>query len=354
MPDRAWAGQIIASRFKDVESRIVEDVSKVMDYYRTGTSFVKTDHLLVKLIMSMNVPLTYPLDQYYDVAIARSLQVANMLNLSSSINHGKWFDGVFYNGCPEIILAYTDEDRPQELAKGWRNLSPVKVLECPISNLWYMLPDGQKHNTERGLAVISINIPELMLMFRCFILNELRLQAEDDERPKLGIRNFIGKYVIPNMLKSQTDLAIFNRLMNLYYGAPMGDSVKRHPFRVSNYTNLLDKGLSEVLKRITDAKLKYGDVLKQVPHTFMDFPLKMPDIPETRQVYWALYLTRLREMAFLLDVSGQEGRHFNQNSLNEMRIDLRRFKNENIYQAMLPPEVYFDTQATIDRLLTLL
>jgi len=348
-PSRTWGGQITASRFRDVSNRISEDVQKVVDYYRYGAFFSRTDHLLVKLIASMDVPLSYDLERYYDVAIARSLSVANTLRLTSSISKGQWHDGVFYYGCKEIILAYTDTENPFSLNLDWRNLKPVKVLDCPVSNLWYMLPDGKRHNIEEGQATIGIDIPKLMIMFRGFVLHQRILQNTGDHQ-SLGIRDFVGKYVIPNMLYSQTDLAIHNRLFNLYTGAPMGDSRKHHTFRVSNYNELLDNGLEEILKKIATNKMPYGDILSQIPKVFHEDPLTMPDISETRQVWWALFITRLRAISFLFDVAGEEGRHFNGKLLNELKVDLKGFRSENIFPQVLPAEILTDTQYELKRM----
>ena len=352
-PTRALAGHIVAPRFNDAEKRIVEDVEKVISYHRNGTFFSKTDHLLVRLINQMDVPLSYDLDRYYEVATARALSVANSLRLTSSINVGDWFNGVFYHGSKEIILAYTNDDNPVELIKDWRNLQAVKVLECPVSNLAYMLPDGRPHNIEEGLVVIGIDIPMLMIQFRGFVTLQLQRQARGEDT-NLGIRDFVGKYVIPNMLYSQTDLAIHNRLFNLQSGAPMGASRKRHVFFTSNYTALVDKGLSVILKRLETTRMHYRDVLESIPKVFKDFPLSMPDIAETRQVWWALFLSRLKATEFLLNVAGEQGRHYNQTEVNALRIDLKRFKSDNVFKSFLPPDMYGDVNYQLKELLELI
>lgn len=352
-PPRAWGGQISLSRFKNARDRISEDMQKVIDYYRQGTSFCKTDHLLVKLITSMNVPLSYELDRYYEVASARTLSMATILRMTTSIGPGKWHEGVFYYGCKEIILGYMGADSPIELAKDWKNLKPVKVLECPVSNLWYMLPDGNKHNIEEGIATIAIDIPALMVMYRGFVLEQRRKWEEGGEQ-NIGIRDFVGKYVIPNMLYSQTDLAICNRLFNLQTGAPMGDSTKRHPFRVSDYTSLLDGGLQEVLRKFQTVKMPYGDMLHQFPTISSDYPLAMPDVSETRQVWWALFMTRLKAISFLFQVAGEKGRHYNSQLINQLRIDLRAFKSENIFKSVLPEDILLDANYEMKQMLDLL
>ena len=348
-PPRPLAGTIVSPRFKDVEAKILHDVSRVVDYYRYGTFFSKTDHLLVRLIHSMGVPLSYDLDKYYEVAAARALTTANSVGFTSSLSPGKWHDSVFYGGCLELIIAYSGQDNPNELVKDWRNLQAVKVVEHPVSNLGYTLPNGKMNNDEYGLAVISIDIPMLMVQYRGFVLEQYARRLEGDETI-LGVRDFIGKFVIPNMLHSQTDIVIFNRVFNKFYNLPQGEVIRKHPFYLSDYSELLDKGLEDIIKRITTVKMRYRDVLEHIPKVYSDYPYKMPDIAETRQVYWALFLSRLRLMTFLFDIEGEDGRHYNQASLNELKIDLKRFKSENIFNSVLPSSISENVNAELDRM----
>lgn len=351
-PTRHWGGQIIPSRFKDVRHRIAEDVDKVVQYYRSGTFMVPNQHLLVRLIGAMNVPLHYDLGRYVETALARSLLVANSFQFTSSINKGKWFLGQFYFECPELIIAYTSDEDPVELAKSWRNLQPVKPLDHPVSNLRYMLPNGRKHNVERGLAVIGIDLVELMVQYRGFCLDQ-QWKIEEGAESVLGPTHFVGKYVIPNMLYRQTDLAILNRLINLEEGAPMGDSLKRLPFFTSDYSELLDRGLEELLQRFHSVKLGYREILDQVPFVFNDRPWQMPDMAETRQVWWALFLTRLKLTEFLVEVAGETGRHYNQSLLNPLAIDLKRFITDNVFSKGLPMELVDDIPYRLAQLLKL-
>jgi len=337
---KAYGSYIVPAGFNNVEARTVEDVTRVIDYYRDGAFSVKNDHLLVRLINTVSVPLGYPLEQYYDVASLRALQVATLFELTSSVSRGKWFDGVFYHGSKEIIFGITDDSDPREIVKDWRNVEAVRVLDHPVSNMKYMLPSGHPHNTEHGYAFIEIDIPKLMVQYRAFYFDQKNRALLNPSHPIASVGQFVARYVIPNMLKSQTDIVLVNRLMNLYYGAPMGDSVKRHPFQVSDYTLNLDKVLTEVLKRISNAQTEYGVILNQIPRIFSDKPFRMPDIAETVQVWWALYIARIKTMMFLWDVAGERGRHFNQAAIGQLKIELKRFRSDNVFKQRLPIELF--------------
>lgn len=340
-PRRIYSGLISDFVLNNIKNRAVEDVGRVIEYYRSGSFFVPNTHLLVRLINTISTPLSYDFNQYFEVTLARSLYAANSLKLTTSIAYGQWHVGEFYYNCPELIIAYNGDGNPYEMAKGWRDLQPVKVLEGPVSNMGYLIPTGVNQSSERGLAVISIDLLQLMVQYRCF----MELQAAKSEQGLDNIsttKHFVAKYVLPNMLKSQTDMALFNRLYNLEMGAPMGIMTRRHPFHISDYTSQLDKNLTIFLDRIRNTGRDFENYIEQLPSIFSDSPLTVPDIVETRQVWWALFLARKRQIEFLLEIGGQKGQQMNQAEINRLKRVVKQFQTDRIYDKVLPTAMKLD------------
>lgn len=349
---RQYGGLISDFPLNNIEKQTVRDIDHVLDYYHSGTFFVRNDHLLVKLINTIGTPLSYPIDQYYETTLARALFCANTLQLTSSINYGRWFRGIFYPGCEELIIAYTDETIPSEQIKGWRDLQPVRVLESPVSNMSYLVPDGRIVQSERGLVVIGVDLGQLMIQYRGFMENEAlkKLEGRDD---LLTTTHFVGKYVLPNMIKSQTDIALFNRLYGLEMGAPMGKATSKHPFYVTDYTQQTDKLLDIYRQRLSHAKREYLNYLVQIPKIFNDYPYNMPDIATTRQVWWVMFLAKKRMMEFLIQIGGREGIDFNRMWINKLKIDIKAFNSDGIFNKVLPEPYRTDMQQffrTIEKL----
>lgn len=340
-PPKKLGGSIALPRFHDVEKAVTRDIERITDYYRYGSFSVKTNHLLVRLILSMNLPLTYDAVQYYGLANQRALYVSTALGMTSSISKGRLHYGTFYHGCPEIYIAHMGDDRPMELEKGWRDLEPVRVLDHPLSNIGYTIPDGGEKNTETGLTIIAIDIPKLMMMYRGFRLDQM-WKASQGSQESLGPHHFVYRYVLVNMLKTQTDLVIFNRLYNLFNGIPMGECIKKHPFMVSDYRELLDRQLEEVNERVERLPLPYQNIVEQIPKVYSDHPFAVPDTAETRQVYWALFLSRLKITDYLWSVGGEKGRLLNRTLLNQLKLDVRSLRIENTWDAMLPKDMASD------------
>lgn len=340
-PRKNYSGLMSDFVLNNIDKRVVEDVSRVTEYYRSGTFYVPNTHLLCRLINTIGTPLSYDVDRYYEVTLARSLFSANSLKLTSSINYGQWHVGEFYYNCPEIIIAYNGEGSPSELEKGWRDLQPVRVLEAPISNMNYLIPNGMNQSSERGLVVIGIDLVRLMVMYRCF----MAIQSDRARKGLDGVlttKHFVAKYVLPNMLKSQTDFTMFNRLYNLEMGAPMGIPMRKQPFHISDYTAQLDKNLVLFSNRLRNTNRDYENYIEQLPSVFSDSPLRMPDMADTRQVWWALFLARKRQIEFLLDLGGKNGMQKNGTEIASLKRQVKQFKSDRVFDKVLPTSMKMD------------
>lgn len=342
----------------DLIQRIYQrDIEKIVEYFHSRVYAVKSNHLLCRLLGVGSVSTSYSLDRYLEVAIARSPYVAKHFNFTSAINYGEVRQGantVFYGpSCSEIILYSEDYFDVSEVARDWKNAQAIKVLEHPISDLGLILPNGYKNSTDYGLVVISINIPMLLVQYRGFLLEQMR-KISDGSASLLGDTHFVHMYVIPNMLYSHAELVVANRLMNLFYGAPQGSATKKYPFPIVNYGDKMDKELSAVLKHITDTRMPYASFLKNIPSIFAEdaqMALLMPDIARTRQVWWAMLISRLKMMKFLLDAGSSSG--MNGALINKLKLDFKRIRDEHVLSTVLPHDLLESTEETIDEILAL-
>lgn len=331
-----YTGESAFYGLHDFERKLLEDHKKVVSYYRTHGFFIPNEHLLVRLISTVSTPLAYDDLRYYEVTQARALHVARTLRITSSINTGSWWKNVFLQGCYELIIAYDgDEARPTELLKDWRNLQPVKFLDHPLSNFGMAIPDGRRRQTEEGLAVIGIDIPMLMMQYRGFMLEQM-LRNETENKAIETTKQFVAKYVLPNMLKSQLDIALMNRVVCQFYGQPYGKVTVPHAFPISDYSMMFDAVAKQVIHKFKDNSFPYEAVLAQLPKLFSDYPLLMPDIANTRQVWWSLFLSRVKIMMFLLDFGGKKGRTVNGKEITEIKVIARQFRSSGEFNQAMP------------------
>ena len=209
------------SEFDLIKRVISRDISELNHYYQSRISRVTSQHLLCRLLMQAYASETLDIYAFTDRAETRSDHLVRTYNLTSTLSYGKLHDSVFYYGCKELIIYDNSSFDIDDAYKNWKHTVSIRVLEHPIENMSLMLPDSEERNRERGLAVISVNIPKMLVQLRAFF-------ESHKDNTRLGIEHFVKMYVLPKMLYSHTDLTLFNRLISIYRKQPRQKALTRH------------------------------------------------------------------------------------------------------------------------------
>ena len=328
-------------------------VSKIINYHRHNPTAVPSNHLLVRLLQTIGVPRSQDIYRYVDNVDSAANKYGMALKLTSSINRGQVFDGVFYGPeVKEIIVSHTQPFDPAWAEANWINLCPVQVIHHPISNLSFMLPNGKKNNSETGLAVIAINLPLLAVMYRSFRIEESNYAnlSGDSER---SIMNFVSMFVLPNMLFSHADYALFNRAYNLTVGAPMGEAYGKHSFYVVNNDKEVDKVLGTLVDLTRKSNRGMTSILRSFPALYrpnFDKVLEVPDMAMTYQVYWAMVLSRMNGVDFMIEMSRLGIRTTNGGDVNKLMQLITRMRRDNVLKNTLTDDLYYDAMFKIDNI----
>lgn len=296
--------------------------------------------------------MNYENQRFMDLVLLRTPSLAKHFQFTAPGSTGKLHDGLFYHGSKEIILVDDASFNVDDCISNWEEVEAIQVLEHPISDLGFLLPTGKRNTTETGLAVVKIHIGKLLAQYRGWLLKQSSKVFNIDTHHETEAQ-FVYAYVLPKMMKTHLDLVVFNRLVNLHTGAPMGEALLKHPFQVIDYSDKLDRVLEKVLERLKTINVTFPTLLENIPavhQTDMLKALKMPHMSPTRQVWWALLVTRLKAISFILSVIDQ--RTFSQNRvyLNDLRIDCRELLRENMLKSVLPQDMYYDINKLIKRL----
>jgi hypothetical protein len=333
-----------------VQQGLRRNVQRIQQYYYAFPRPVKSTHVLIRLLSTLAVPRSLPLERYYANVDAIALNAAMTLRMTSPISRGSLFRGVFYGSTnPEILIATDDRFDFDEVHANWRTAQAVTPLLHAKSDLNALLPIGIDTSKEDGLAVILINVPMLAVQYRAFLLDQ-----EAVEFPKT-VMQFIGGYVLPNMLPRQLDLCLFNRAVLAMSGkASLSAPLVRHAFALSNYDHAVDVCLVQALDNVQKSSLSFRAILSALPSVYAPSQyevLQLPDLAPTRQIDWALVLSRLKAVDFLFTAAGSQLLAKNQASINQM---MRAVKANDTYASLrenLPAELFFDAQDTVQRIL---
>lgn len=325
------------------------EIQTIVNYYNSRAFYLNNTNILVRILNSFTVPIESSIDRYVEMATTRGPYIAKHFGITSEINFGKIHEGTFYGDKVKEIYLYNENYfSPFTIGKDWQSLRPVTVLDHPISDLKLLLPNGKVNSTAEGTATIAIDIPMLLTQYRYFLLEQ-----QYNSESVLGANHFVYKYVLPNMLYSHIDIVLMNRLMNLYYGAPMSTNLYKYPFPIVDYSSAVDKDLKRVLNRLKNSRTPYFGYLQNIVsigNPSMVESLKMPDLAKTRQVWWAMFLTRLKVMKFLIDVGGSNGVHTNGYFIGKLKLDIKRLTNERIFETMLPMDMLYEVKETLEEL----
>ncbi len=348
-------GIIIPSNWQFIKDGIKENVEQVQKYYKENIKPVKSNHFLVRLLQSIPVSKKLSLERYYENVDAVALNHSMLFRMTSSIYKGVVHRGIFYgNSTPEILLAIDESFDIYKTHSDWKNVQAIKVLLHPKSDMNYELPNGKSHSGEDGLVVVSINLSMLAIQYRAFLIDEW---TRNPDNPR-GTTHFVGAYVLPNMLPSQTEISIFNRVYNLVSEIESNnDNRQKHPFSLANYKHFLDNALEKAVEYLDRSSKSYRTIFHTVPSVYnetMYSSLILPDIAGTRQVSWVLVLSRLKMIDFLVRVAKDELLSKNQLQLNQVLKALRVNNVYGVFKEILPLDVYFGVEEQVENLLKVL
>lgn len=331
-------GTIIPKDWNHLKSYLNNNLTKTIKFYRNSTIPVSSDHLLVKLIQSFNIPLSLNINRYFDYIDDRSLNLSMSLGMTSAIYPGKMFRNVFFGeNSNEIIIAQNNEFDINSLKNNWKKLRSISILKHPYTNLNLDLPNGKNKYSETGISVISINIPLLMLQYREFVLSE-----ENKQHPRT-VMHFLHMYAIPNMLPSLLDGALINRFNCLLTSTPIITSLNKHSFFLTD----CNKDLNRIYFSLIDNLLKNSDndiygILRNIPLVFYNNALEyayLPKIVPTRQINWALSLSRLDLTIMILRMLIKTKSARSKSEINLLLRMLDQYRTNNIFPTVLTNDV---------------
>jgi hypothetical protein len=342
-------GSIELRQWDYATNGMLQNVEKIEHFYRDYPVAVSGSHLLVRLIQSVNISRNLPFDRYIANCSSRSLNVAQALKITSALGKGQIWDGVFYgSGTSEIIIAHDSLFSIQDVHANWKDSHPVTVLQHNQTNTALMLPDGRVSSTDKGVAIIAINIPMLMAMYYRF--NEEQDAAELAGHNRRSLYQFINSYALGGMIRSHLDNVALNRLYNHATGVPVTGAIRKHSFFMNNYDVALDTTAGMQLEYLKNMKRRFSGVMQatQLPVSgnLWNFS-ELPSVPATLQVFWALAVSRMKIMAFLCLVQKDYAR-INTRELTTLRWLMKLNQTRQVIKNNMGYEAYFNVAPYLD------
>lgn len=336
-------GGMIYPEFRRIRDGLRLSVDKIKTYRRMNPRYLPGGHILLRLLNSIPMNYRLPDDVFNDKVRDNALLFTQSLKFTSSLSRGQvWRPGAFHGGgIADIIIATTDEWDVESGVRDWENLAPIRYLYHPMSSLRMPIPDGSFRSTEEGIAVITVNVPMLAVQYRKW----RTITAVVDESPRT-IGQFLQAYPLPNMLDSQVDLAILNRIMNQFFAVEAEEQTYKHPFYLIDWTQDVDRVLEKWLLHAAPKRWDFDTLVSQMPTVCSEnlhHVLKLPDQAFSVQIQWAVALARLQLAAFLVQFNQKTENHRNNSYLNYLRRWIRYMDTNTALRSALPRDMYEDT-----------
>ena len=348
------ANVLIPPQWSYVQENFNRNIDKTVNYYQFAQLPIRAGHILARLIATINVPKNLPLERYYDNVESVAIEQASILGYATPLKFGRLFSGMFYDvESPEYIIAVDDFFNIEETAKNWRQARPLYPILHPKSDLNVQFCNAKHYSNETGLSVLVLNVPMLMVQYRAYL-------KEVYSKGYMGMRgnlyNFLGGFVIPNMMRQHMDLCLFNRII-LRHDAPEVEPdnkpLLKHAFNLPNMNEFVDTNIDVILKNLKQVPGRFELLLKAIPSFSGESIYKsllVPDVMPTKQIEWLMSVSRLKYLDFLMRLSGNHVETKNQLTINQCARNLRLYDTLLEIRDHLPGTLYGEIQTYIENL----
>lgn len=282
----------------------------IENYYLSRNFAVRNTHILSRFLEHIAPHFSYDNLRYVEYIENRIEYLGKHFKFTSDIEKGMVHPPHFFaNEGEEIILVDHSLFDVERVVRNWEREPCISILSHPRNDTKLLLPLGNDDESRGGLAVVAINLVKLALKYREFMKVQYRNSLK--ELPVLNKNFFIIKYVLAPMMGDHIDHMFLNKIMDRFYGREEVTPRFRHRFKVFEPTKQINRFVDNTLEVITDKKIDFVNILKNINLVFNTNAgdlLALPEYSGTRQSRWGLVISRLEYMCFLYDVAVEKDR----------------------------------------------
>ena len=340
-------GQKMHPRFNYENTITQRNIDRLIDHRRTTTSFVSSDHFLVKLLDTINVRYENNDFAFFERVRRRAFDICESFGITSYAHRGKVRSGTFFNPKTFEVIVMNDADMPPDMKTSWMDKQPIRILSSPRSDLSIETLDGSGKEPETGTAVILLDVALLCLQFEYWKKSE---NINDNIRSR-GAEHFLMRHPLTNLVRSHLDVALINRLHRIALGYPTSSYQAKVPFTLTNNSNSIDQTLFSVIERLQNKDMTFEDMLRNIPTFNSEDALqtvRVNKVPYTQQVIWTLVASRIDVVSMLLALSAKTESAMNVSAITEIRRDIIRMESGKLLSNGLPAQMAADLKERIN------
>lgn len=321
---------VVFPRMEYIKQRMRLNLQNVQAYYRYRRSTVRSNHILVRLLMSVTVPHSMETYRYIDAAKYASFSTGRSMGIGSAIYSSRINrDGHFFGSDVNEIIFLEDIGDPLKTIEStdWRDIEAIKIWTHPRTDLSFTPLVPSMTTDEKGFAVIQIDPSLLFYQFREWKREQLTLPEQD----RLTVGHFVATYILPNMLAGYLDVAFANRVFNGFMGGGIKPTRKLAGIALPTMDTYLDQVTAQMVKILSERNYRYDTILKAIPLPFggkLEDRLILPDMPSTRHAKGLEFACTVKWLQLLRRIELIAPGNANTQFQSETRIVLRRAVTE--------------------------
>lgn len=296
------------------------EFKRLENYHRQNISFIPNQHVLVRLIGSAVIPsgdvnqVAMQLSDQFDVRM-------NGLGIGSPFGRPDFtLNSWFYNKKTyEILIQDSSLFNAEDVYENWQDARPIRILHHPFNDLSLAYPNGKYiSSAEPGYAVISINPSMLIIQYKAYLDFCKKHNKGIIQAPAI----YLSQFPIFNMLKDHVDIALRNRLIDMFQGNPLSPYRSAYSTAINNPTLYVDAALANVVKQLRSQSFKFDKVLEIIPAFSKGTQRETTSFPFnaiTHYTGWIYNVARAPLLDFLVRYGNTNPNYQNLDTINDIK-----------------------------------
>ena len=326
------------------------EIRKVTYYYtKQITRFVKSEHILVRLLKYIDVRYSNDLLDFNHKLSEVAPIISRHFDFSSNINIGRVFKNALYDDSFEIFLYTENYFDVFQFSENWKTSTPIRVIKSSLTDLDFSFPSQTKSFTSDQFFIYELDIIKLYTQFIHW--QNSKLTKGENPSPEV----FIATFILPSLISQIINYSLYNRYMKISLNREIIKQPTRHPIIFLDYSTKIDNCLKYISNELKDTRIYFRELLDTIPNFSTSYTSEIISLESrffTIQCEWVLWIARIDDIVNFFKLMGKYKNVMISQIVYTLPITLRRIKNNmSLIKRVLPISLFLEFENNFNYLL---